>query len=66
MDLFLFRTLLALLVFCTFNLPGAVLCVAPNSPHPEPPYADWSTAATNIQEAIEEGINSWSATNTAW
>ena len=30
-----------------------VLCVDAKSPGPQPPFADWGTAATTIQEAIE-------------
>lgn len=37
----------------TLSLPAATLHVDVNSPNPAPPYADWSTAATTIQHAIE-------------
>jgi parallel beta-helix repeat protein len=35
-----------------FNQP--VICVAMRSPNPQPPYLSWSTAATNIQDALNE------------
>ena len=40
-----------------FNTPAAVLYVDGNNTNSTPPYADWSTAATNIQTAVDAATN---------
>jgi len=41
-----------LLVLLNVHTPGATLYVNLTNTHPVPPYASWSTAATNIQYAV--------------
>lgn len=50
------RLITCSVVFLAACTRAAVLYVNVNSPGPTPPYSDWSTAATNIQDAIEAAV----------
>lgn len=43
----------ALLLLWLCQAPAAVFYVDVISPNPTPPYATWSTAATDIQSAVD-------------
>ena len=45
------------LLFLAFRVSAATLYVSLNSTNPVPPYADWATAADNIQDAIDASTN---------
>jgi hypothetical protein len=47
----------ALLIFLSFKASAATLYVNLNSTNPVPPFADWTTAANNIQDAVDTSTN---------
>jgi len=57
MKTYLLSPTIVALVFLSFNVPATVLYVDLNSTNPVSPYADWTTAATSIQDAVDAATN---------